>query len=963
MFFYSFRPVRHLVLSLVGFGLALISSNSGRGTEPFDVIIRGGTIYDGTGQAGRQADLAIRGDTIAEIGDLSDQPAKRLIDAKGKAVAPGFINMLSWGTESLLVHGDSESDLRQGVTLEIFGEGWSMGPLSPAMRQDQLKSQGDLRYEIPWTTLGEYLDHLVARGVSTNVASFVGATTVRIHEVGFENRPPTADELQRMQALVRREMEAGALGVGSSLIYAPAFYADTNELIALSKVAAEYGGIYVTHLRSEGNRFLEAVDELIQIAREARIPAEIYHLKAAGRENWGKLDQAIAKIEAARAEGLQITADIYPYTAGATGLNAAMPPWVQEGGFNRWRDRLRDPALRQRVASEMRTPTNDWENLLLMAGSPDQVLLVGFRNPALKHLTGKSLGEVARQRGRSPEETAMDLVIEDESRVDCVYFFMSEENVRKKIALPWVSFCSDSATLAPEGVFLKSNPHPRAYGAFARVLGKYVRDERVLSLEAAIHKLTGLPARNLGLRRRGQLAPGYFADLVVFDPANIQDHATYEQPHQFATGVQHVLVNGQFVIDDRQHTHRRAGRVVRGPGYHRAAARRGKVELRADGQAAHAASYVFDGHNDLPYALRTQGDTRFQKLDIARPQPSLHTDIARLRAGNVGAQFWSVYVPADTARRGVALLQTLEQIELVQSMIRQYPDVFEMARTVEEIERIRGAGKIASLIGVEGGHAIENSLENLRRLRQLGAAYLTLTHSDTLDWADAATDQARHAGLTPFGEEVVRELNRLGMLVDLSHVSAQTMEDALRISAAPVIFSHSSARSMAPHARNVPDEILRKMPANGGVVMVNFFSGFVVPESATRLAKMFDVQRQLRQEFPDEAMYRQELKRWTTKNPIAAGTIHHVVDHIDHIARTAGIEHVGLGSDFDGVGKLPVQLEDVSTYPLITQALLDRGYTAAEIDLICRGNILRVMRNAERVAADLSKSTLHQPQP
>ena len=953
--FYSLR------VPLVWIGVLLAQQVVGSGQEPFDILIRGGLVYDGTGAAARQADLGIRGDTIVEMGQLAERPAKRVLDAKGQAIAPGFINMLSWGTESLLVNGDSESDLRQGVTLEIFGEGWSMGPLTPAMRRDQLQSQGDLRFEIPWTTLGEYLDHLVAKGVSTNVASFVGATTVRIHEVGFDNRPPTAQELQRMQELVRREMRAGALGVGSSLIYAPAFYADTNELIALSQAAAEYGGIYVTHLRSEGNRLLEAVDELIRIAREARIPAEIYHLKAAGRENWGKLDQVIAKIEAARAEGLQITADVYPYTAGATGLNAAMPPWVQEGGFSRWRDRLRDPAIRQRVSMEMRTPTYDWENLLLMAGSADQVLLVGFRNPDLKHLTGKSLGEVARLRGRSPEETAIDLVIEDESRVDCVYFFMSEENVRKKVALPWVSFCSDSATLAPEGVFLKSNPHPRAYGAFARVLGKYVRDERVLSLEAAIHQLTGLPARNLGLRRRGQLTPGYYADVVIFDPATIQDQATYEQPHQFATGVQHVLVNGQLVIEDRRHTHVRAGRVVRGPGYHRAPERRGTVELRPDGQAAHAASFVFDGHNDLPYALRTQGDTRFQKLDIAQPQPSLHTDIARLRSGNVGAQFWSVYVPADTARRGQALLQTLEQIDLVHAMIGRYPDVFELARTVDDIERIRRSGKIASLIGVEGGHAIENSLENLRRLRQLGATYLTLTHSDTLDWADAATDQPRHAGLTPFGEEVVRELNRLGMLVDLSHVSPQTMADAIQVTSAPVIFSHSSARSIADHPRNVPDEILRKMPANGGVVMVNFFSGFVVPSSATRLAKMFDVQRRLRQEFPDEAAYRQALKRWMTQNPIDPGDLHHVIDHIDHIARTAGIDHVGLGSDFDGVSKLPVQLEDVSTYPLITQALLDRGYTAAEINQICSGNILRVMRAVERIASDAANRSTPRP--
>jgi N-acyl-D-amino-acid deacylase len=497
------------------------------------------------------------------------------IDAAGLAVAPGFINMLSWATESLIADGRSQSDIRQGVTLEVFGEGWSMGPLNEAMRREMLERQGDIKYEIPWTTLGEYLEYLVRRGVSTNVASFVGATTVRIHVLGYENRPPTPEEMERMRQLVRQAMEEGALGVGSSLIYAPAFYASTEELIELCKVAAEYGGMYISHIRSEGNRLLEAIDELIRIAREAKIPAEIYHLKAAGRANWPKLDEAIRRIEAARAQGLRITANMYPYTAGATGLDAAMPPWVQEGGHRAWIERLKNPAIRQRVTREMRTPTDRWENLYLMAGSPENVLLVGFKNEALKPLTGKTLAEVARLRGRSPEDTIIDLVIEDDSRVGAVYFLMSEENVRKQIALPWMSFGSDAESLAPEGVFLKANPHPRAYGTFARVLGRYVREEKIIPLEEAIRRMTSLPAENLKLDRRGRLKVGYFADVVVFDPAKIQDHATYERPHQYATGVIHVFVNGVPVLRNGEHTGATPGRVVRGPGYKAARAHAG----------------------------------------------------------------------------------------------------------------------------------------------------------------------------------------------------------------------------------------------------------------------------------------------------------------------------------------------------------------------------------------------------
>ncbi len=533
----------------------------------YDILIRHGTVYDGSGGPGVAADVAISGDTIAAIGDLSAARAALEVDATGLAVAPGFINMLSWATESLLEDGRSQSEVRQGVTLEVFGEGWSMAPLTDAMKAEVLAQQGDIKFEVAWTTLGEYLEHLERRGIATNVASFVGATTVRIHEVGYADRPATPDELARMEALVRDAMREGALGVGSSLIYAPAFYAPTSELIALARVAGEHGGMYISHIRSESTRLLEAVDELITIAHEADLPAEIYHLKAAGRANWPKMDSVIAMVERARAEGLRITADMYTYPAGATGLDAAMPPWVQEGGLEAWIERLRDPAVRRRVAREMATPTDQWENLYLEAGSPERIILVEFRQDSLKHLTGKTLAEVSALRGTSPETTAMDLVIADHSRVGTVYFLMSEDNILKQIALPWVSFGSDAGSLAPEGVFLKANPHPRAYGNFARVLGRYVRDERALTLEDAIRRLTSFPATTLGLRRRGSLAPGYLADVVVFDPATIEDHATFAQPHQYATGVRHVFVNGTRVLADGEHTGALPGRVVRGPAW------------------------------------------------------------------------------------------------------------------------------------------------------------------------------------------------------------------------------------------------------------------------------------------------------------------------------------------------------------------------------------------------------------
>ncbi|MEM8894258.1 MAG: D-aminoacylase [Bacteroidota bacterium] len=535
--------------------------------QPFDVIIKNGTVYDGTGQPGIKTDVGINADTVAFIGDLSSATAKKSIDASGLVVAPGFINMLSWAIESLIEDGRSMGDIKQGVTLEVFGEGWSMGPLSESMRKDQKEDQGEIKYDVKWTTLGEYLEYLEQKGVTPNVASFVGATTLRIHQVGRQDRPPTDAELDSMRILVRQAMEEGAMGIGSSLIYAPAFYASTEELIALCEAAAEYSGTYISHMRSEGNRLLESVDELLRISNESGIDAEIYHLKAAGSENWGKMDQVIAKVDSARAAGLNIRANMYTYTAGATGLNAAMPPWVQAGGYAAWANRLADPAIRARLKEEISTPSDEWENLNLGAGSPDNIVLVGFKNDSLRFLTGKTLTEAAEILGKDPIETMMDLVNADGSRVGTVYFMMTEENIKKKIQIPWMSFGSDAGSLATEGVFIKTSTHPRAYGNFARLLGKYVRDEQVIPMEEAIYKLTLLPATNLKIKRRGKLASGYFADLAIFDPAKIQDKATFPEPHQYSEGMVHVFVNGEQVLENGEHTGALPGRVVRGPGY------------------------------------------------------------------------------------------------------------------------------------------------------------------------------------------------------------------------------------------------------------------------------------------------------------------------------------------------------------------------------------------------------------
>ncbi|MES2290242.1 MAG: D-aminoacylase [Pseudomonadota bacterium] len=536
----------------------------------YDIVIRGGTIYDGTGGTPYTGDVAIKGDRIVTVGRVTGS-ATRTVDAKGLAVAPGFINMLSWANEALIADPRGMSDTKQGVTLEVMGEGWSMGPWTPEMARREEARQGDIKFKTEWSTLAGYQDWITKRGITPNIASFVGATTVRIHELGEDDVDPTPEQLKRMQGLVSAAMNDGAMGVGSSLIYAPATYAETPELVALVSAAAKCGGMYISHMRNEGDQLLEATDELIEIARQSGAPAEIYHMKQAGRNAWGKYDAMVAKIEAARKSGLRITADMYTYTAGATGLDASMPTWVQAGGTEKWIERLRDPATRARVIAEMRAPGKGWENLLYNAGSPDKAILLAFKNPALKPLTGKTLAEVAKLRGKSPEDTAIDLVIEDGTRVGTAYFLMDEANVAKQTALPWMSFGSDAASQAPEGVFLKSSTHPRAYGNVARLLGRYVREQKTTTLADAVRRLSGLPASNLGIRDRGVLKEGNFADLAIFDPKTVGDTATFDKPQQYATGMRHVFVNGVQVLRDGEHTGAKPGRVVRGPGYQRCA--------------------------------------------------------------------------------------------------------------------------------------------------------------------------------------------------------------------------------------------------------------------------------------------------------------------------------------------------------------------------------------------------------
>jgi N-acyl-D-amino-acid deacylase len=558
-------PTLALILALAVWADAQDDSQQKLQPQSFDIIIKGGTVYDGTGGPPVRADVGIKADRIAAVRNLSRATAPMVVDAHGLAVVPGFINMLSHSESSLIADPRSLSEIKQGVTTQIFGE-LSMGPLNDQMKRRLRESQGDVKYDIEWTTLAEFLTYLEKRGISQNVASFIGAPTIREYVIGLEDKAPTPEQLDQMRELVRREMEAGALGVTTALIYPPAFFAKTEELIELCKVAAKYQGKYTTHMRSEGNQLMEAVQETIRISREAGLPAEIYHLKASGQANWPKMDQVIKMIEDAQRQGLKITANMYTYPAGGTGLDAAMPPWVFDGGREAAYKRLQDPATRQKIADAIRTPTNDWENLYLLAGSPDRILLASFKTEKLKPLTGKTLAEVARMRGKDPIETIMDLVLEDRSRIGTIYFLMSEDNIRKQIHQPWVSFGSDAASIAPEGVFLKSAAHPRAYGNFARLLGKYVREEKVISLAEAVRRLTGLPAINLGLDHRGFLKPGMFADIVVFDPQTIADRATFENPHQLAVGVRHVFVNGVQVLRDGNHTGAKPGRALWGPG-------------------------------------------------------------------------------------------------------------------------------------------------------------------------------------------------------------------------------------------------------------------------------------------------------------------------------------------------------------------------------------------------------------
>jgi len=560
------KPMKKLFADLLlPLGLCLMVSSCvspaqklDTGDVVHDIVIQNGTIYDGSGGAPFVGTVAIRGDRISHVGAPDALRGRTIIDADGLAVSPGFINMLSWTATALFRDGKSQGDIRQGVTLEVLGEGSSLGPLNDRMRRAWLDRQSEIKYDIPWTTLGQGLEHLVGLGVAPNLASFVGATTLRIHEVGYENRPATAAELERMKALARTAMEEGAVGMSSALIYAPADYASMEELVSLARVVAKYDGLYISHMRSEGSELLEALDELFTIARKAGIRAEIYHLKASRRDNWHKLDELIRRVEQAQKDGLQITADMYTYNASSTGLTGVIPTWVQEGGHEQWMNRMRDPEVRKRLAGELRDQ--------LSKQPPEGILLVGFRNKELgKQFMGKTLAEAARIRGESPEDAVIDMVLEDDSRIQCVYFSMSEDNIRKKIALPWVSFCSDAASLDP--AWATDMTHPRAYGSFARVLGKFVRDEKIIPLREAIRRLTSFPAANLKIRNRGSLKEGYFADVVVFDPETVSDHATFKKPHQYSTGVSHVFVNGEQVLKDGEHTGAKPGRVVRGPGW------------------------------------------------------------------------------------------------------------------------------------------------------------------------------------------------------------------------------------------------------------------------------------------------------------------------------------------------------------------------------------------------------------
>jgi len=542
---------------LAAIALTLASCASARTAPAYDTVIRNGIVYDGSGGAPFTGDVAIKGDRIAAIAPRIPGRGKAEVDARGLAVAPGFINMLSWAAEPLIRDGRAQSDIRQGVTLEVMGEGWSMGPFSPTQKAEALAEQTVTRYPIGWTTLGEFLQFLEKKGVSVNVASMVGASTIRVHELGRNDVDPTPGQLGRMQALVRQAMDEGAMGLGSSLIYVPAVYAETDELVALAGEAGRCGGMYVSHMRNESSRLLEAIDELVEIGRRSGARAEIYHLKAAGRSNWPLMDSALARIEAARAAGVPVSANMYLYSASGTGLDSTLPLWVREGGPRALQARLKDPAVRARVVADMRGGSRDWTT----------VQPVGFANPALRPYAGKRLPEIAALRGKGVEETAVDLVFEDGSQVVTIFHSISEDNLRKVLARPWVSFGSDAAAIAAEPPFTDREVHPRTYGNFARLLGRYVREQRALSLAEAVRRLTSLPADNLRIADRGRLKPGAYADLAIFDAAKIADRATYEKPHRYAVGMRHVFVNGVQVLRDGEHTGATPGRFVRGPGW------------------------------------------------------------------------------------------------------------------------------------------------------------------------------------------------------------------------------------------------------------------------------------------------------------------------------------------------------------------------------------------------------------
>jgi len=563
----TYTPTRRAVLgglSALAFTPAIAAARkSGR----YDTIVRGGMVFDGLGGAGVEADVGIVGGRIAAMGKLGRARAALEIDARGQALAPGFINMLSWSTESLIEDGRSQGDIRQGVTLEVMGEGTSMGPLNAEMKARAVKEQGDIHYPVTWTSLGEYLSFLEHKGVSCNVASFIGAGTLRVHEVGYDDVRASPAQLARIEALVHAEMKAGAMGIGSSLIYAPDNFSNTDELVAMTRAAAAHGGSYISHIRGESDQLLDAIEELITIGRRSGARVQAYHLKASGQRNWDKGAKVLARLDAARASGIDVSANCYTYTAAATGLDASMPLWVQQGGRDKWIARLKDPATRAKVLAEMRGEPVGWDNTYRNAGSPENVLLLGFDNPALKPLTGKSLAEVSKMRGTSPEDTMIDLVIEDGSRVDTAYFTMSEDNLIQNLKWGWTMVGSDAASMAPEGKFLERSTHPRAYGTFARFLGRYVRDKQIMPLAEGIRRLTSLPAQQMGIRGRGRLALGYAADMVVFDPAKIQDHATFDKPHQYATGVSDVLVGGGAVLRGGEHTGAKPGRFVKGPGW------------------------------------------------------------------------------------------------------------------------------------------------------------------------------------------------------------------------------------------------------------------------------------------------------------------------------------------------------------------------------------------------------------